>query len=414
MQILIAPAIVGQVDVRETVPERIEESRRPVLASHPQSEVRMSDVQMERQFGDLAEQALQVLDIREHPVQVLDHQSDAALRRVLNQQLQHLGVLLHHLLPVMHRDPLIGMDVDEFDARVCETIEPTPVHLASLLLYLREGRRDRQVPGGVADHLQAQITCQPPHLFAVGKPGGGRLQCQVHEIEPVLCDPMDLLKDGAAGEIHRSYKHGVSVRATDSVPGRRRESHILVWMETYEAIMTRRSVPKPGGASPSKEQVTKLLDAAVRAPTHHLTQPWRFVVLTGDALVELGDAWATGAEAAGDDADKAREKPLRAPLIICVIEQPHIENPKVVEVEEHHAVGSAIQNVLLAAHDMGLGAMIRTGPAAQMRSVRDHLGVKPDELIAGFIYIGKQEDREADRPMTRRAPASERTEWRGF
>lgn len=185
-------------------------------------------------------------------------------------------------------------------------------------------------------------------------------------------------------------------------------------METYEAITTRRSVPKPGGTPPSKEQVTKLLDAAVRAPTHHLTQPWRFIILTGDALIELGDAWAAGAAAAGDDPEKVRSKPLRAPLIICVIEQPHLENPKVVEVEEHHAVGAAIQNILLAAHDMGLGAMIRTGPAAQMRSVRDHLGVKPDELIAGFIYIGVPKDPDPDRPMTRRDPASERTEWRGF
>lgn len=188
-------------------------------------------------------------------------------------------------------------------------------------------------------------------------------------------------------------------------------------METFEAITTRRSVPKPGGGAPSKQELLRLLDAAVRAPSHHLTQPWRFVVLTGSALEELGDAWAAGEEAGGSDPSKvsaARTKPLRAPAIITVIEQPHLENPKVVEVEEHHAVGAAMQNILLAAHDMGLGAMLRTGPAARMDQVRDHLGVKPEEFIAGFIYVGERAGGEDTRPMTRRDPASERTEWRGF
>lgn len=184
-------------------------------------------------------------------------------------------------------------------------------------------------------------------------------------------------------------------------------------METYETIVTRRSVPKASEPAPSREQIAKLLEAAVRAPTHHLTQPWRFVVLAGEALTELGDAWARGVEAAGDDPDKVRDKPRRAPAIICVIEQPHLENPKVVEIEEHHAVGAAMQNILLAAHDMGLAAMVRTGPAARLREVRDHLGVKPEELIAGFIYIGQKGEGDDERPMTRRAPAAERTEWRG-
>src|SRR5918992_1017688 len=56
-------------------------------------------------------------------------------------------------------------------------------------------------------------------------------------------------------------------------------------METYQAIMTRRSVHRPDpGRVPSRDIVEKLLAAAVRAPSHHLTQPWRFIVLTGDAL----------------------------------------------------------------------------------------------------------------------------------
>lgn len=182
-------------------------------------------------------------------------------------------------------------------------------------------------------------------------------------------------------------------------------------MDAYEALLTRRSVPKVTAPAPSKEEVEELLAAAVRAPNHHLTEPWRFIVLSGEALDGLGEAWAQAAERAGEDPAKVRDKPHRAPLIICVVGHPKAHLPKVEEVEEHHAIGAAIQNILLAAHARGLGAMIRTGPAATYPEVGDYLGIAPDEYIAGFIYVGRPPGSE-DRPMTRRTPASEVTEWR--
>jgi nitroreductase len=185
-------------------------------------------------------------------------------------------------------------------------------------------------------------------------------------------------------------------------------------METYEAIMTRRSVTRPGDGSPTKEQIAKLLAAAVRAPNHHLTQPWRFVVLTGDALKELGRAWAAGVEREGDDSTKIIDKPLRAPVIVTVLEKPHSHNPRIVELEEHYAVGAAMQNILLAAHDMGLGAMIRTGHAAHLKEVLEYMGAERDELIAGFIYIGFPREGDDERPFSRRIPAEDKTEWRGW
>ena len=185
-------------------------------------------------------------------------------------------------------------------------------------------------------------------------------------------------------------------------------------METYEAIMTRRSVPRTDpNRTPDRETIQKLLDAAVRAPCHHVTEPWRFVVLTGDALKELGEAWAAGEERAGNDPDKVRDKPLRAPVIIATIEHPKTHIDKVVEIEEHHAMGGAIQNILLAAHDMGLAAMLRTGSAASMPEVLDYLGVSDDELVAGFIYVGYPPEGD-QRKLTRRTPAGELAEWRGW
>lgn len=185
-------------------------------------------------------------------------------------------------------------------------------------------------------------------------------------------------------------------------------------METYDAIMTRRSVPKVTGPPPARDEIERLLDAAVRAPTHHLTQPWRFIVLTGSALDDFGVAWAGGTERRGKDSSGIRDKAHRSPVVIVVIEKPHTNNPKVVEIEEHHAVGGAIQNILLASHDAGLGAMHRTGPAATMPEVRELLAIDNVEIIAGFIYLGRIPESNAERPMTRRTAAEELTEWRGF
>lgn len=177
--------------------------------------------------------------------------------------------------------------------------------------------------------------------------------------------------------------------------------------------MTRRSVPRCDGEV-ERAVVEKLLAAAVRAPNHHLTQPWRFVVLRGPAREELGRAWAAGLERLGKDASKTPDKVLRAPVIVCVIESPHLDNPKVVEVEEHHAVGAAIQNMLLAAHSFGLGAMHRTGEVVRLPEVRELMGVAGHELIAGFVYVGRPPEGDGLRPMSRRTDAAEITEWRGW
>ncbi|MGH2788151.1 MAG: nitroreductase family protein [Actinomycetota bacterium] len=184
-------------------------------------------------------------------------------------------------------------------------------------------------------------------------------------------------------------------------------------METYDAIMTRRSVPKTGDRVPDRAAITRLIRAAVAAPNHHLTQPWRFIVLAGDALKDLGAAWAAGDARTGRDPEKARDKALRAPVILTVVERPNAANPKVVEIEEHHAIGAAMQNILLAAHDMGLAAMLRTGPAARLVEVRHYLGLEAGELIAGFIYIGLPPE-GLERKAPKKIAAEELTEWRGW
>ncbi|MGH2772319.1 MAG: nitroreductase family protein [Actinomycetota bacterium] len=188
-------------------------------------------------------------------------------------------------------------------------------------------------------------------------------------------------------------------------------------MDVYEAIMTRRMTPKVGEARPSRQEIEMLIAAAMQAPNHHLTRPWRFIVLAGEALDGLGEAMARRAAekygsgpGASQKVELERSKPKRAPLIIAVI-YVKSNHPKAVEVEDRYAVGAAVENMLLAAHGMGLGAFWRTGPASENPSVHEFLGLDKEETVAAFVYLGYPQDRRE--PADRTEDLQDRTTWMG-
>ena len=166
-------------------------------------------------------------------------------------------------------------------------------------------------------------------------------------------------------------------------------------MDVFEAIHDRHSQGKVKPDPVPRELIEKLLDAAVQAPNHYKVRPWRFVVLTGDGLKKLGDVMAASQQARHPEYpleafDKCRAVPLRAPVLIAVgVDKPSQE--KVLEIENVAATAAAIQNLLLAAHGMGLGAKWRTGEWARDSMVKEFLGFEADQHIIGFIYLGYPE-----------------------
>jgi nitroreductase len=188
--------------------------------------------------------------------------------------------------------------------------------------------------------------------------------------------------------------------------------------EVLAAIRTRRSIGRVRPECPPRALIEQLLEAATWAPNHRLTEPWRFFVLAGDARQRFGEVIARSLDAilppdARDrqaQLDKARAKPLRAPVVVAVGIVPR-EGPKVIEVEEVLAGGAAVQNLLLAAHDLGLAAMWRTGEPAYDPAVKAHLGLPANAHLIGFVYVGYP-----DAPPSRkqRRPAAECTRWLGW
>jgi len=164
-------------------------------------------------------------------------------------------------------------------------------------------------------------------------------------------------------------------------------------VELFEAIHTRHSVKIVKPDPLPRATIEKLLDAAVQAPNHHHVRPWRFVVLTGKARDRLGDVMAASQNKRRPDLppetfDKTRRLPLRAPVLIAVgVDKPAAAN--VIETENLSAASAACQNILLAAHALGLGAMWRTGEWASDPKVKEFLGFQPDQYIAAFLYIGE-------------------------
>jgi nitroreductase len=181
------------------------------------------------------------------------------------------------------------------------------------------------------------------------------------------------------------------------------------------ALHERRSSGRVQQTPLPQATIEQLLDAATWAPNHRLTEPWRFVVLTGDARQKLGAVMAArqrgtnGAAPTEEQLARTRAKPLRAPVIIAVAAEP-AQRSNVIEVEEVAAVAAATQNLLLAAHALGLGAIWRTGDAAYDPAVKAFLGFAPETHLLGFVYIGYPDTTPAT-PRAARTPATTLTRW---
>ena len=185
-------------------------------------------------------------------------------------------------------------------------------------------------------------------------------------------------------------------------------------MDLTTAIYTRQSISKVLPDALPRAVIEDLLGAAVQAPNHYRNRPWRFVVLTGAARDGLGEVMAQsmlqrdpGSSEGALEAE--RKRPLRAPVLI-VVGIDRAEGEKISEIENICAGAAAVENLLLAAHAKGLGAMWRTGPAATDAAVKRFLGFEPDQHIIAIVYVGYPtgEHGPIDRPSFH-----DRTRWMG-
>ena len=169
-----------------------------------------------------------------------------------------------------------------------------------------------------------------------------------------------------------------------------------------DLLLSRRSgsakaMTKPG---PSKKQLQQILRAAARTPDHGKLFPWRFIVFEGKARERIGDILAEVLEAEGErpkQIEEERARFLRAPVVVGVISFAR-EQHKIPVWEQELSAGAACQNMLIAAHALGFVANWITEWYAYHPTVKEKLGLKPGERVAGFIYIGTAKDPLEERP----------------
>jgi nitroreductase len=181
-----------------------------------------------------------------------------------------------------------------------------------------------------------------------------------------------------------------------------------------EAIKTRRSVAKFRPDPLPREVLEQMLEAAVWAPNHRMTEPWRFYVLTGEGkrrFAEIrrrfrADAFENPqAPEAVKALDRLYEDTLATPALIVVTA--HVAPDEVQREEDAAATWMAVQNLLLAGVELGVGTYVRTGPILHDGELRAWLQLEDTRRVLAIVYAGYP----ADVPQKRRTPAAERTVW---
>ena len=184
-------------------------------------------------------------------------------------------------------------------------------------------------------------------------------------------------------------------------------------MKVSDAIAARRSIKKFEDRPLTREELEPLLAAAVLAPNHKLTQPWRFYVLGPAARraygLALGDRKAKklpDAEAQNAVREKTAAEYVAFPALIAVA-MVVSESPETRE-EDYAAVMQSVANMMLVAIERGLGTHVRSGAVMEDPAARAAVGVGDAERIIAMLSIGVPA--EVPGPKTRQA-ADAVTTW---
>ncbi|RMF41681.1 MAG: nitroreductase [Alphaproteobacteria bacterium] len=164
--------------------------------------------------------------------------------------------------------------------------------------------------------------------------------------------------------------------------------------EVLDFLRTRRSrsARTLSAPAPDRTEIEGLLEAAARSPDHGMLVPWRFLVLSGDALQRLAravEARGRALDKPEGDIEKARANFANAPLIVAVVVSPK-PSRKIPLLEQTLSAGAVCLSLLNAALASGWGANWITGWPAHDRGFLDLLGCGAEEFVAGFVHIGTE------------------------
>ncbi len=163
-----------------------------------------------------------------------------------------------------------------------------------------------------------------------------------------------------------------------------------------------------------KEQIELLLNNAVWAPTHGMTQPWRFIVFRDNALNDLSEALGSiylseipKEKQLDSKLGKLMSRSKMASAVIAIILDR--EDSIIPEEDDFAAISCAVQNMHLTATAQGIGAFWSTPGIMKSKRFNEFLGLKEEQRCIGLFYLGYP---AIEWPKGQRKPIEYLTEWK--
>ena len=161
--------------------------------------------------------------------------------------------------------------------------------------------------------------------------------------------------------------------------------------------------------------VQQMLENANWAPTHKFTEPWRFIVYTGEGRKKLAELQAAVYKQKTEKDGTFKEeryqnlltKPFESSHIILVYMK-RDEKKSLPEIEEMGAVFCSVQNMYLTATAYQVGCYLSTGGITFFTESNAAFGLSPDDRIVGFFHIGIPKNTDL---VGRRNPVDAKVTW---
>jgi nitroreductase len=180
-------------------------------------------------------------------------------------------------------------------------------------------------------------------------------------------------------------------------------------------IIKKRRTVKPflmNGTKLPDEQITSLLALADWAPTHGLTEPWRFTVYANpaDFCKVHADLYKQNTLAEefnqGVYDNLAQQGDKASHVIIAVMQRGNL--PKIPAFEELAATACAVQNLLLGATALNIASYWGTGGMILKPAMKAFLQLRDEDEVMGVLYLGGADEYPKG---VRKVPLAEKVKW---
>ena len=178
-------------------------------------------------------------------------------------------------------------------------------------------------------------------------------------------------------------------------------------MELKDALESRHSIRSFTSDPVPRKLLEEVLGAAALAPSPFNEQPWRFYVATGESRARVGEIMSQntnyfeefmavlGMEPTAEHLRWYTEMGGAPVVVACTA--PKVDD-EFSRLQKHLAMGAAMENILLAATEAGLGTCGLTSGYWVRDLIGEALGVPENRTIVCMIVVGYQSEEEAVAP----------------